>query len=142
MTARLCSPTAAEIERLEKDEGFTDLWTASMIESGFNGGLAALGYKEDGETVCVALYSVGTDFTDIEIVLTASRCRRQGYASALLKEIIARAKRGGTGKVFLEARQSNVAATALYESLGFTEISVRKKYYPDGENATVMVKEL
>lgn len=142
MTARLYAPTAEEIERFEKSEGFADFWTAAMIESGFNCGLVALGYKEGDETVCVALYTVGADFTDIEIVLTASNRRRQGYASALLQEVIARAKRDGTNKIFLEVRQGNVAAAKLYKSLGFAEISVRKKYYPDGEDATVMVKEL
>ena len=48
----------------------------------------------------------------------------------------------GVNKVFLEVRSSNISAIALYEKKGYTKISVRKKYYADGEDALVMVKEL
>jgi len=32
--------------------------------------------------------------------------------------------------MFLEVRASNVSAIALYESMGFVEVSVRRGYYP------------
>jgi ribosomal-protein-alanine N-acetyltransferase len=37
--------------------------------------------------------------------------------------------------LFLEVRPSNAKAQALYESLGFNEIGIRKNYYPAAENA-------
>jgi len=42
--------------------------------------------------------------------------------------------------VFLEVRESNAPARALYGRAGFVSIAVRKKYYGDGEDAVVMVK--
>jgi ribosomal-protein-alanine N-acetyltransferase len=47
--------------------------------------------------------------------------------------------------VFLEVRASNLAAYKLYEKAGFTEIGVRKGYYPgyiEAEDALVLVKQL
>lgn len=47
-------------------------------------------------------------------------------------------------QIFLEVRESNVAAIRLYEKSGFHQIDLRKNYYPnlDGsrEHAIIMVK--
>jgi cellulose biosynthesis protein BcsQ len=55
-----------------------------------------------------------------------------------LKEL----KNQGIEKIFLEVRKSNIPAKSLYEKIGYKEISVRKKYYSDGEDAVVMAKEI
>ena len=44
--------------------------------------------------------------------------------------------------ISLEVRTSNRIARALYKNLGFYEGAIRKKYYKDGEDAILMVKEL
>lgn len=47
-------------------------------------------------------------------------------------------------QIFLEVRESNIAAIKLYEKAGFHQIDMRKNYYPnsDGsrEHAVIMVK--
>lgn len=47
-------------------------------------------------------------------------------------------------QIFLEVRESNVAAIALYEKSGFHQIDLRKNYYPQSkggkEHAVIMVK--
>jgi ribosomal-protein-alanine acetyltransferase len=61
--------------------------------------------------------------------------RRRGVARKLIQEVFA----GHRGNVFLEVRQSNLAARKLYHSLGFETIAIRKGYYSDsGEPAIVM----
>ncbi|MBD4685604.1 ribosomal-protein-alanine N-acetyltransferase, partial [Xanthomonas citri pv. citri] len=44
--------------------------------------------------------------------------------------------------LWLEVRESNLAAQKLYDSLGFNEVTIRKNYYPtpsgERENAIVM----
>jgi ribosomal-protein-alanine N-acetyltransferase len=61
--------------------------------------------------------------------------RRRGVARRLIQEILT----GYRGTIFLEVRQSNLAARKLYHSLGFETIAVRKDYYSDsGEPAIVM----
>ena len=62
-------------------------------------------------------------------------CRRQGIGRQLLEGLLR--QRGNT--VFLEVRESNLAAREFYKSLGFKEVSVRKKYYDwPSESAIVM----
>ncbi|MDO1856513.1 ribosomal-protein-alanine N-acetyltransferase, partial [Escherichia coli] len=34
------------------------------------------------------------------------------------------------GKIWLEVRASTAAAIALYDSLGFNEATIRRKYFP------------
>ena len=41
-----------------------------------------------------------------------------------------------------EDAEGNAGAIALYESRGYRKLRVRRKYYPDGEDAFVMSKRL
>ena len=61
--------------------------------------------------------------------------RRRGVARSLLEKLLT----GWRGSVFLEVRQSNVAARKLYHALGFEAVAVRANYYQStGESAIVM----
>ena len=51
--------------------------------------------------------------------------RRQGVGRAMLKALLS----DGAATIFLEVRMSNSAARKLYESMGFTEIGIRREYY-------------
>ena len=69
--------------------------------------------------------------------------RRQGAARALLVEARERLLTAGAKRVYLEVRQSNKPAQALYYSLGFAIHSLRKDYYRDPpEDALVLGWEL
>jgi ribosomal-protein-alanine N-acetyltransferase len=62
--------------------------------------------------------------------------RRQGIASALLEHEIARGR-----TLFLEVRNSNMAAQSLYKSHRFAEIGRRDNYY-QSPNETAIVMRL
>lgn len=66
------------------------------------------------------------DSNEFEVLnlAVAQEWRRQGVARALLE-----AAGVGGGTWFLEVRESNRAARALYESIGFQEAGRRKQYY-------------
>lgn len=68
--------------------------------------------------------------------------RRQGIADTLMQRCIDFAEKNGIATISLEVRQSNRGAQAFYEHLGFYEMYVRPRYYPDGEPAVVMVRKL
>lgn len=68
--------------------------------------------------------------------------RRSGIGTKLINEIIRIAKEEKCRSIILEVRISNVAAQLLYEKFGFRSIFVRKRYYPDGEEALVYKKSL
>ena len=63
--------------------------------------------------------------------------RRQGIASALLRELYARA--GERSQFTLEVRRSNQGAIDLYHREGFRIAGMRRRYYQDnGEDALIM----
>lgn len=76
---------------------------------------------------------------EIYNVATAPRLRRLGLARALLKGVLEKAAGLGLERAVLEVRESNLAALALYRSLGFVPCGRRKAYYDDsGEDALVL----
>lgn len=68
--------------------------------------------------------------------------RRQGIGKALVKSIIAYLREKEVEDVSLEVRASNRAAREMYSGLGFREDRIIKGYYPNGEDAIVMTREL
>ncbi len=67
--------------------------------------------------------------------------RRQGIATALIKMASLTADAMGTDFISLEVRKSNEPALALYRSLGFEEMGLRKDYYRNPrEDALIMTK--
>ena len=69
-------------------------------------------------------------------------CRRRGIAAALITELVSCLKEGGSRILRLEVRQSNAPAIALYESLGFLQLGLRKNYYRNPkEDALILGKE-
>ena len=97
----------------------------------------------DGDTVvgCGGIQQSGEE-GDILTIGLAPQYRRQGLGRLLLKKMMEAFQEKGGRKLFLEVRAFNATAQKLYESAGFLPLSVRKKYYPDGEDALVMVKNL
>lgn len=68
-----------------------------------------------------------------------------GYGRILLEHFIELARERGATQMFLEVRPSNAPARGLYRSRGFTEVGVRKNYYPgsDGrEDALILALPL
>ena len=68
--------------------------------------------------------------------------RRRGIADALMARCFTFARDNAIETISLEVRQSNVAAQHFYKHLDFKASYVRPRYYPDGESAVVMTREL
>ena len=71
--------------------------------------------------------------------------QHRGYGSLLLEFIINQAAKMDNRSMFLEVRESNLRAAALYRNRGFRVIGYRPSYYQAGdgrENAIVMLLEL
>ena len=65
--------------------------------------------------------------------------RRHGIASELMNDCIAFAKNHEIRTLSLEVRASNEPAQAFYRGLHFVPVYKRPNYYPDGEEAVVMM---
>lgn len=66
---------------------------------------------------------------EIENIVISGAVQRQGLGTELLKELMRIAAENHPIKVFLEVRESNAAARALYAKFGFAKIGERKNYY-------------
>lgn len=76
---------------------------------------------------------------DVQTIAVAAEKRGKGLGRKLMDRLLEVAKQSGAEQVFLEVKASNVSAIALYRSLGFAQIDLRKGYYqPSGEDALVM----
>lgn len=79
-------------------------------------------------------------------ITTVPAHRRQGHARQLMHHLLDQARQRHAQSLWLEVRQSNAPARALYEALGWATTGVRKGYYPAGgtqrEDALVMCRPL
>ena len=83
--------------------------------------------------------SPGAFSSDIQTIGIALDHRGKGLGRELMQRLIAKAKEHGSEQLMLEVRADNQAAISLYESLGFEQIDVRKRYYqPAGVDALIM----
>lgn len=120
-------PSVAAIEA----RSFSDPWPASafsellprpfaQLHVGERAGDAVLGY-------CVLL--LAADEGEIANIATAPEVRGQGIAGQLLDHAIEVATGNGAATLFLEVRESNVAARHLYASRNFQPVGRRRGYY-------------
>ncbi|MDP9266967.1 MAG: ribosomal protein S18-alanine N-acetyltransferase [Acidobacteriota bacterium] len=77
---------------------------------------------------------------EIENVAIAPDARRRGLGTRLVGELLDMARAQGASAVFLEVRESNRAARALYEKWAFVESGRRTKYYRDPEEDAMVFK--
>ena len=125
---------------LKSREDFSDGWNKDMLISAFNSG-RFIGYiaEEKGEVLAYLTASLTIDEGDIESVFTFPKHRKKGLAFSLISKFISDYR--NLKKIFLEVRKSNIPAINAYKKADFKQISERKKYYPDGEDALIFVKE-
>lgn len=125
------------------DGNFSDGWNKNMLESAFlNGRFLAIAKRIERRLVAVITISTTQFDADIEGIVVDKAFRNKGYAKELLEFSENHLKTLGIEKIFLEVRVSNTPARNLYSQNGYSEISIRKKYYSDNEDAVVMAKEI
>jgi len=80
---------------------------------------------------------------ELESIAVDVQARRKGIGQALVAETMAWVARREGVLLRLEVRASNGAARGFYQSLGFDEMGVRKRYYSDpAEDAILMQRSV
>lgn len=104
----------------------------------------AMGWRLDDKAFI--LLRCAADEAEIITLATAAYARRQGHASTLLEHSIVSLAGNGITQLFLEVKDDNEAAFALYRKYGFKQTATRPAYYtlPDGsrKDARVMLRKL
>ena len=83
-------------------------------------------------------------FEQAEITKVSIAKKYQGYklSKLLMADAENRIRIAECENITLEVRVSNIVAINLYKSCGFNIVATRKKYYENGEDAYLMLKEL
>jgi [ribosomal protein S18]-alanine N-acetyltransferase len=129
---RIRSAVAADAAPLVQIERrcFSDPWSETSfreaLESPWSFGLVT--YNGRG----IAGYLIGREVAGTGEVLNLAVSpdhRRRGLARALLRAGLSRLRKRRVEEVYLEVRESNHSAQALYLSLGFRPVGQRSAYY-------------
>ena len=81
--------------------------------------------------------------SDIQTIGVSPNRQGSGLGRKLMEFLLAKALSLGSEQILLEVKANNEPAIALYKSLGFEQIDLRKRYYqPSGIDALVMRAEI
>jgi ribosomal-protein-alanine N-acetyltransferase len=133
-------PRVVEIERVS----FADPWSAASFRSVLGHAYAALtvAAADDGVIGYTVMWFAG-DEAELANLAVSPAARRRGLGGVLLDAALDEARARGSTVVYLEVRDSNAAARALYLSRGFVEVGRRRAYYRRPvEDAVVMRRAL
>ena len=126
-------------------ESFTNPWSRETLEWELrNSDVTYIYVLRLGEGTIAAFCVCWIIFDELHIntVAVAPGERRRGWATVLLKHVMAEAVAKHATRATLEVRASNTAALKLYEGLGFRLTAVRPRYYsqPD-EDALILWRD-
>ena len=135
--------TAADIPcmmRLEQHSVTASHWSHEQYERVFATvsprRVALVIEEQNGVRGFVIALAVAPEW-EIENIAVAADARRRGLGTRLLGEFLDRARAEGTQAVYLEVRESNHAARALYEKWAFIESGRRVRYYQNPQEDAI-----
>ena len=122
-----------------------DSWSIDVITSAFANphNIILVEEDEDKEVVGAVFMSVIASECELQNIVVSQKNKRRGIGEMLLKRGLFISAERGAEVLYLEVRDSNNAARALYEKLGFHTVGRRKEYYKTPtEDAVLMKKDL
>lgn len=106
-------------------------WTrGNFVDSLAAGYLARLACDAQGQCIGYFVAMFGAGEMHLLNLTVMPPLQRQGLGKALLRRLCAEGRLLGAGIVWLEVRESNLAARRLYATFGFSEVGLRRAYYP------------
>ena len=108
---------------------FSDPWSANDFAECVASGVPFLVAERRAVVAGYVVAHCAADEGEILNLGVAVAYRRQGIARALVERVLEALAGRGVRTVYLEVRTSNASARRLYESLGFSEVARRARYY-------------
>lgn len=106
-------------------------WTLGNFSDALRSGYLCKVYETaEQELVGYAVMMLAVDEAELLDIAIASSQQRKGLGKKLLNEMLALARKNEMRRMVLEVRASNASAVALYRSAGFSDIGLRRDYYP------------
>lgn len=118
-------------------ECFTDPWTETIFRETLQQPHSQIWCVKEQQVICgyLAISRMGEEIS-VDDIAVLPQYRRKGYGRALLEfihEVYPNAD------FWLEVRQSNNAAIALYTGLGYVKVGLRKRYYQNPSESAVLM---
>ena len=123
-------------------------WTIGNFRDALVAGYAARVGERESRIVAYGVLMLSPGEAQILNLSVVPDARREGLGRALLRHFVDDARWLNADQIFLEVRESNVAAIALYATEGFAPVARRLAYYPGAaadaprEDALVMRRAL
>ena len=118
----------------------------NFVDSLASGYVAQVLYDAGGEILGYLIAMAGVDEMHLLNITVAPPHQGQGHARYMLEAVIALCRARRARQLWLEVRDSNARARAIYLKRGFAHVGVRKGYYPAPqgrrEDAVVMSLQL
>jgi ribosomal-protein-alanine N-acetyltransferase len=126
--------TAADVPGITGIEvdAFSDPWSEQSFREALRHGHIYFACAKRSDAPAVLGYVVAwfvADQGEIANLAVSAADRGRGIGKALLDAALAEARARGADEIFLEVRNSNAPARALYGSRGFKEVGRRPNYY-------------
>jgi ribosomal-protein-alanine N-acetyltransferase len=108
-------------------------WTRGNFADSIESGHECWVIEHQFEIMAYGVLTIGAGEAHLLNLSVGRQWQRRGLGSHMTRFLLKLAREHGAQALFLEVRPSNAAARALYSRSGFTEIGLRRDYYPDGE---------
>ena len=105
-------------------------WTRGNFADALRSKYACKVFEVQHEMIGYAVLMPAVDDVELLDIAIDARHQRHGWGGELLEDMMALARRQDVHRMVLEVRASNVAAISLYRKAGFTDIGLRRDYYP------------
>ena len=132
------------VEAIERSI-YSHPWTRGNFADSLAAGYHCWVLERDGHIAGYAVTMIAAGEAHLLNLSVSAPLQRQGLGTELLHFVQQLARDCAAATIHLEVRESNAAARALYARHGFTEIGLRKGYYPattGREDAVTMAKVL
>lgn len=144
---RLVPMLLADIDRIMpiEREIYDFPWTPGNFSDSIRADYQCWLYQEGDSIAGYAIVLVGAGEAHLLNLSVARTAQGRGVGYRLLFDVMAAALAHGAERMLLEVRPSNTPGRALYAKAGFTQVGLRKAYYPakgGREDALVLARRL
>ena len=104
-------------------------WSEGIFRDCLRVGYLCRAAELDGQVVAYGVVAMGAGEAHILNLCVREDLRGRNIGRQMLMLLLERARQAGMTDTFLEVRPSNPHAIALYRSVGFEQVGLRKGYY-------------
>lgn len=124
------SASAAALAAAAFDPVYREAWSELQIANLLHAGNAWLDTGHAGGDLCAfALNRQVLDEVELLLCAVAPEWRNRGLGRLMIDQVVESCRRRGAKRLFLEVRDGNEAALALYRATGFRQEGKRPGYY-------------